>query len=63
MSWRFDRLDFLDINSHIGCRASGLDGRYLSFTEGPPLSVLLHSSPTLRAFYWPRDPLTVGLYL
>ena len=32
MSWRFDRPDFLDLESHSGCRASGRDGRYL-----PPL--------------------------
>jgi len=28
MSWRFDRPDFLDLESHNVCRASGPDGRY-----------------------------------
>ena len=27
MSWRFDRPDFPDLESHSGCRASGPDGR------------------------------------
>jgi len=38
MSWRFDRPDFPDLESHCGCRASSPDGRYF-----PPLEVSLPS--------------------
>ena len=41
MSRRFDRPDLLDFESHSGCRASGLDGRYFPSTEVPPLIVVL----------------------
>jgi len=42
MSWRFDRPDFLDLESHSGCRASGTDGRYFPPPEVTPLIVVLH---------------------
>ena len=42
MSRRFDRPDFLDLESHSGCRASGLDGPYFPPTEITPLIVVLH---------------------
>jgi len=42
MSWRFDRPDFLDLESHSACRASGRDGRYFPLTEVTPLIVVLH---------------------
>ena len=41
MSWRFDRPDFLDLESHSGCRASLLDGRYFPPPEVTPLIVVL----------------------
>jgi len=41
MSWRFDRPDFLDLESHSGCRTSGPDGRYFPPTEVTPLIVEL----------------------
>jgi len=41
MSWRFDRPDFLDLESHCGCRASGRDGRNFPPTEVTPLIVVL----------------------
>jgi len=43
MSWRFDRPDFLDLESRSGCRASGLDGRYFPPPEVIPLIVVLHA--------------------
>jgi len=43
MCWRFDRPDFLDLESHGGCRASGPDGRYFPPTEEPPQIVVLHA--------------------
>jgi len=36
MSWRFDRPDFPDLESHSGCRASDWDGRYFPPSEGTP---------------------------
>jgi len=48
MSWRFDRPDFLDLESHSGCRASGLDGRYFPSTEVSPLIVVLHLALRVR---------------
>jgi len=42
MSLRFHGPDFLDLESHSGCRASGPDGRYFSPPEETPLSVVLH---------------------
>jgi len=41
MSWRFDRPDFLDLESHSGCRASGRDGRYFPPPEVAPLIEVL----------------------
>ena len=41
MSWRFDRPDFLDLESRSECRASGLDGRYFPPPEVTPLIVVL----------------------
>jgi len=41
MSWRFDRPDFPDLESHSGCRASGPDGRYFPPPEVAPLIVVL----------------------
>jgi len=41
MSWRFDRPDFPDLESHSGCRASGPDGRYFPPPEVTPLIVVL----------------------
>ena len=41
MSGRFDRPDFLDLESHSRCRASGPDGRYFPPTEVTPQSVVL----------------------
>jgi len=46
MSWRFDRPDFLDLESHSRCRARGPDGRYFPPPEVTPLIVVLHK-PTL----------------
>jgi len=46
-SWRFDRPDFLDLESHSGCRASGPDGRYFPPTEVTPLIVVLQR-PLIR---------------
>jgi len=48
MSWRFIRPDFLDLESHSGCRASGLDGRYFPLTEVPPLIAVLHLALRVR---------------
>jgi len=42
MSWRFDRPDFQDLESHSGCRSSGRDGRYVPPSEVTPLIVVLH---------------------
>jgi len=42
MSWRFDRPDFPDLESHSGCRASGRDGRYFLPSEMTPPIVVLH---------------------
>jgi len=36
MSRRFDRPDFLDLESNSGCRASGLDGRHFPLTGVTP---------------------------
>jgi len=36
MSWRFDRPDLTDLQSHSGCRASGRDGRYFPPSEVAP---------------------------
>jgi len=41
MSWRFDRPEFLDLESHTVCPASGLGGRYFSPPEITPLIVEL----------------------
>jgi len=41
MSWRFDRPDFLDLESHSWCRTSGPDGRYFPPPEVTPLIVVL----------------------
>jgi len=41
MSWRFDRPDFLDLESHSGCRASFPDGRYFPPPEITALIVVL----------------------
>jgi len=41
MSSRFDRPDFLDLESHSWCRASGLDGRFFRPPEATPLIVVL----------------------
>jgi len=48
MSWRFDRPDFLDLESHSGCGASGVDRRYFPPTEITPLSVVLHLALRVR---------------
>jgi len=48
MSRRFDRPDFLDLESHSGCRASSLDGRYFPPTEVTPLIVVLHLALRVR---------------
>ena len=48
MSWRFDRPDFLDLESRSGCRASGRDGRYFPPTEVTPLIVVLHLALWVR---------------
>ena len=48
LSWRFDRPDFLDLESHSGCRVSGPDGRYFPPTEVAPLIVVLHGPPPQR---------------
>ena len=42
MSGGLDRPDFLDLESHSACRASGRDGRYFPLTEVTPLIVVLH---------------------
>ena len=42
MSWRFDRPDFLDLESHSGCRACGPEGLYFPPPEVTPLIVQLH---------------------
>jgi len=42
MSWRFDRPDFPDLESHSGCRASGPDSRDFPPPEETPLIVVLH---------------------
>jgi len=48
MSRRFNRPDFLDLESQSGCRASGLDGRYLAPTEVIPLVVVQQLAPRVR---------------
>ena len=48
MSWRFDRPDLLDLESHRRCRASGPDGRYFPSTEVTPLLVVLHLELRVR---------------
>jgi len=42
MSWRFDRPEFPDLESHSGCRASGPHGRYFPPPEVTPLIGVLH---------------------
>jgi len=46
MSWRFDRPDSLDLESHSGCHASGLDGRYFPSSQVNPLIVVLQGGLT-----------------
>jgi len=41
MSWRFDRPDLPDLESHSKCRASGPDGGYFPPPEVTPLIVVL----------------------
>jgi len=48
MSWRFDRPDFLDLESHSGCRASGPNGRYFPPPKITPLIVVLHLALRVR---------------
>jgi len=48
MSWRFDRPDLPDLESHSGCRASGPDGRYFPPPEVTPLIVVLHLALRVR---------------
>jgi len=48
MPWRFDQPDFLDLESHSGCRASGPDGRYVLSTEVAPQIVVLHLALPVR---------------
>jgi len=48
MSWRFNRPDFPNLESHSGCRASGLDGRYFPPPEVTLLIVVLHLALRVR---------------
>jgi len=49
MSLRFDRTDFLDLESHSGCRACGPDGRYFPPLEVIPLIVVLNLAHRVRS--------------
>jgi len=48
VSCRFDRPDFPDLESHSGCRASGLDGSYIPPPDVTPLIVVLHLALRVR---------------
>jgi len=62
MSWLFDRPDFLARESHSGCRASGLDGRFFPPPEVTPLIMVFQASrarhsDAVRAFHLRKVPL------
>jgi len=48
MSWRFDRPEFPELETHSGCRASGRDGCYFAPPEVTPLIVVLHLALRVR---------------
>jgi len=49
MTWRFDRPDFLDVESHSGCRENGPDGRYFPPPELTPLIMVLQFFSIFRS--------------
>ena len=58
MSWCFDRPDFLDLESHSGCRTSGVDGRY--FSHPPDRGTANAVSASLGGYFGPLPLLSVS---